>query len=35
MEKQKLRMNYGVNERQLRRLMEEAKSSKGAPPGPS
>jgi small subunit ribosomal protein S4 len=28
MEKQKLRMNYGVTERQLRRLMEEARASK-------
>lgn len=29
-EKQKLRLNYGVTERQLRHLVEEAKSSKGA-----
>lgn len=29
MEKQKLRMNYGVTERQLRRLVIEAKASKG------
>lgn len=28
-EKQKLRMNYGVSERQLRRLMEEALAGKG------
>ena len=30
MEKQKIRMNYGIGERQLRRLMEEAKASGGA-----
>jgi small subunit ribosomal protein S4 len=29
MEKQKIRMNYGVSERQLRRLMEEARASSG------
>lgn len=29
-EKQKIRMNYGLGERQLRRLMREAKSSSGA-----
>jgi small subunit ribosomal protein S4 len=28
-EKQKLRLNYGVTERQLRRLVEEAKTTKG------
>lgn len=30
LEKQKVRMNYGVSERQLRRLMEEAKAGTGA-----
>ena len=30
LEKQKVRMNYGVSERQLRRLMEEAKGGSGA-----
>ncbi|MET0593545.1 MAG: 30S ribosomal protein S4 [Polyangiaceae bacterium] len=29
MEKQKVRMNYGVSERQLRRLMEEARAGSG------
>lgn len=32
-EKQKLRLNYGVTERQLRHLVEEAKTSKGATGG--
>lgn len=30
-EKQKLRMNYGVTERQLRNLMQESSSAKGSP----
>ncbi|MBP8277687.1 MAG: 30S ribosomal protein S4, partial [Propionivibrio sp.] len=30
MEKQKLRFNYGISERQLRRVVEEAKRQRGA-----